>query len=150
MFIDPLFRKIHLPINSFTDYVKFVAHKTNLSTKEVQSEVDAIIEWSEEHHTPLSVTKIRVLHLRQQSSPRMYNIGDQPFKAVDTVINLGVTGTTDIKHQGHYAVHYRNIIAKASRTAGFIRHLFRNRNRNLLLPACQKNVQSILLYNSQL
>ena len=63
MFIDPLFRKIHLPIAGFADDVKFVADTTNLSTEEVQIEVGAIFEWSEEHHTQFSVTKSGIPHL---------------------------------------------------------------------------------------
>ena len=98
----------------------------------------------------MSVAKSGVLHLGQQSSPHTCYIGDQPIKTVDTVIDLGVTRTADIRYQEFYADHYRNIIAKASWTAGFIRHLFRSRNLDLLWLAFQIFVQPILMFNSQL
>ena len=62
------------------------------------------------------------------------------------MMDLGILRTADAS----YSKHCQAIAAKASRTAGAIRHAFRSRDRNLMWAAFQSYVLPITMYCSPL
>ena len=61
-------------------------------------------------------------------------------------MDLGILRTSDAS----YSNHCQAIAAKASRTAGAIRHTFRSRDRNLMWAAFQSYELPITMYCSPL
>ena len=68
------------------------------------------------------------------------------IKATNIIIDLGIKRSCD----GSYSEHCNNMILKATRTCGMIRHIFPSGHRSLLWPAFQVYVLPILSYCSPL
>ena len=144
IFIDPLLRSIKQPSVAFADDLKFVADVNVHSSVAVQSDVDVIAQWAAENCTPLSIEKCGVLHCGNQQSPNDYYINGVPLNVLDSFIDLGVTRCSN-----GYGDHYKKLISKASRAAGFIRRCFRINTKQLLWPAFKFYVMPVLMYCSQ-
>ena len=56
-FLDSLLHQLVFPSDAFADDIKFIADTTVYSQPEVQSEIDKITNWSNEHYMPLSLEK---------------------------------------------------------------------------------------------
>ena len=91
---------------------------------------------------PLSTTKCAVLHYGLKQPNYAYVIGDQALKRVDSFVDLGVTRTCDLRHSSQCSA----MAAKAAKAAYVIRKTFQTRNPNLLWPAFQCYVISIIMY----
>ena len=60
--LDSLLRKIPFSFGCFADNIKFMADVTTDTVIEVQSEIDEIVNWSEENYSPLCIDKCDILH----------------------------------------------------------------------------------------
>ena len=144
VFLDPLLKKISLPKQAFADDVKFVADITKYTQDYIQSEINIVAQWADEHEAPISLEKSSVLHCGRQQQHNTYFIHGLPIKSVDTVIDLGVTRSSD----GSYSAHYQGLITKARRATGLIRRSLHMRTQQLMWPAFQVYVLPILMYGS--
>ena len=91
---------------------------------------------------PLSIEKSSVMHCGKKQPYHEYTLGQVVIKSVDRMMDLGILRTADAS----YSNHCQAIAAKASRTAGAIRHAFRSRDRNLMWAAFQSYVLPITMY----
>ena len=71
------------------------------------------------------------MHCGKKQPYHEYTLGQVVIKSVDNMMDLGILRTADAS----YSNYCQAIAAKASRTAGAIRHAFRSRDRNLTWAA---------------
>ena len=95
---------------------------------EIQAEVDKIADWSEEMSMPLSVEKSVAMHCGAKQPNYDYTLYGESMKAVDSFADLGVICSSS----GGYSGHCQAMITKATKMAGAIRRVFRDRRRELL------------------
>ena len=148
IFIDSLIRKIRLPLAGFADDIKFLADVAIHSAEEVQTEINVVVDWSKENHTPLSAPKCGVLHCGVQPSPHKYVIEGTAMPSIDTFTDLGVRRTGAVMHSDHYREHYEHVVSAAAKKIGFLRQAFRSRARELMWPAFMTYVLPSLMYCS--
>ena len=110
----------------FADDFKMIADVTVNSKAEVQLEIDKVAKWAYDHDMPLSIENSSVVHCGKKQPYQEYTLGQVFIKSVDSMMDLGILRTADVS----YFNHCKAIVAKASRTAGAIRHTFRSRDRN--------------------
>ena len=108
------------PKMGFADDFTMIADVTVNSKAEVQLEIDNIAKWAKDHDMPLSIDKSSVMHCGKKQPYHEYTLKQVFIKSVDSMMDLGILRTTDAS----YSYHYQAIAAKASRTAGAIRHAF--------------------------
>ena len=130
IFIDSLLRKITFPSQAFDDDFKFIADVITHSKDIIQNEINIVADWADEKGTPLSKEKCCVLHCGPVQPYNVYHIKSTIIKATDTIIDLGIKRSCD----GSYSEQCNNMILKATRTCGIIRHIFPLGHRNLLWP----------------
>ena len=122
-----------------------IADVTVNSKAEVQLEIDSIAKWAKDHDMPLFIDKSSVMHCGKRQPYHEYTFGQVVIMSVDSMMDLGILRTADAS----YSNHCQAIAAKASRTAGAIRHAYRSRNHNLMWAAFQSYVLLITMYCSQ-
>ena len=132
------------PKIGFADDFLMIPDVTVNSKTEIQLEIDNIAKWAKDHDMPLSIEKSSVMHCGKKQPYHEYTLGQDVIKSVDSMMNLGIPRTADAS----YSNHCQAIAAKASRTAGAIRHAFRPRDRNLMWAAFQSYILSITIYCS--
>ena len=128
IFINPLLKSEHLPVEAFADDLKFIANTTEHDQVYIQTEIDIVADFSSFHQALLSIDKCAVLHCGRQCVPNSYTINGVSIKGMEFFADLGVCWSAN----GTYARHYSDIMAKSSRTSGLIRRIFHQRSR----PSC--------------
>ena len=144
IFINPLLKSEHLPVEAFADDLKFIANTTKHDQVYIQTEIDIVADFSSFHQALLSIDKCAVLHCGRQCVPNSYTINGVSNKGMEFFADLGVCWSAN----GTYARHYSDIMAKSSRTSGLIRRIFHQRSRSLIWLAFQTNVLLKLMYCS--
>ena len=119
------------PKMGFADDFKMIADVSVNSKAEVQLEIDCIAKWAKDHDMPLSIDKSSVMHCGKRQPYHEYTLGQVVIKSINSMMDLGILRTDDAS----YSNHCQAIAAKASRTAGAMRHAFRSRDRNLMWAA---------------
>ena len=117
-----------LPSVAFADDFKFVGDITIYSHAEIQAEVDTVADWSEEMSMPLSVEKSVVMHCGAKQPHYDCTLYGESMKAVDSFTDLGVIRSSSEGYNGHCQA----MVTKATKMAGAIRRVFRDRRRELL------------------
>ena len=112
----------------FADDFKFVGDITIYSHAEIQAEVDAVAVWSEEMSMPLSVEKSVAMHCGAKQPNYDYTLYGETMKAVDSFTDLGVIRSSS----GGCSGHCQAMVTKATKMAGAIRRVFRDRRCGLL------------------
>ena len=110
------------PEMGFANVFKMIADVTVNSKAEIQLEIDSTAKWAKDHNKPLSINKSIVMHSGKRQPYHEYTLGQVVIKNVDSTMELGILKTADAS----YSNHCQAIAAKASRTAGAIRHAFRS------------------------
>ena len=148
IFIDSLLRKIAHPSQAFADDFKFIADVITHSEDIIQNEINIVVHWADERGTPLSIEKCCVLYCGPVQTYNAYHIKSTIIKATDAITDLGIKRSCD----GSSSEHCNNMILKATRICGMIRHIFPSGHRNLLWPAFQLYVlpfsRTVLLYGA--
>jgi hypothetical protein len=148
IFIDSLLRDLHRKVFCYADDIKLILDVTKYTVVDAQEEIDKVVKWDDNNCTPLSIDKCCVIYCGKQEVLYAYHIKTAALKSVDSIIDLGVMRTSSISHSAHYHVHYDQMVSKAARVCGWIRHCFRTRSRALLWPAFQIYVEPLLMYCS--
>ena len=129
VFADELLRLtiIKHPAVGFADDLKFIADVTEEPAAAVQSDIDAVTLWANAHRIPLSIEKCGALHCGSKRPHHTYVVDGKLFKSLDSFADLGV-----ILNASGYDSHFRNVITKASRSAGLIRRCFKVKDMKLM------------------
>jgi hypothetical protein len=110
----------------------------------VQSDLDAIYEWSVVNKLPLSLSKCLCMHFGHRNSIHSYTIGGSSLVALGECKDLGLIRTSDFKYNRHIA----SMIIRASRLAGMIHRVFSTRNKAFITRLFTTYVRPILEYVS--
>jgi hypothetical protein len=148
IFVDSLLRDLRCKVFCYADDIKLIFDVTKYTAADAQGEIDKVVKWADINCTPLSIDKCCVMHCGKQEVPYAYHIKAAALKCVTSVIDLGVMRSSSISHSAHYHAHYDQMVSKAARVCGWIRHCFRSRSRALLWPAFQIYVEPLLMYCS--
>jgi hypothetical protein len=141
---DSLLRKITLPKWGFADDFKIVADVTVHPCALVQAEINAVVEWSNSRHMPLSVEKCGVLHCGQNQPRHSYCILGSNMVEISAFKDLGIIRSA----RGHYEGQCLAATARGSKISGVIRRLFQQKLPELLWPAYQSYVLPVVTYGS--
>ena len=133
IFIDSLLRKITLPSQAFANDFKFIADVITYSKDIIKNEINTVVDWADERGIPLSIEKCCALHCGPVQPYNVYHNKSSLIKATNNITDLAIKRSCD----GSYLEHCNNMILKATRTCGMIRHIFPSGHRNLLWPAFQ-------------
>ena len=146
--IDSLLQQLNdiLGPNSFAfaDDLKFVTGTSVTEHAVAQTAVDAIHEWSESHHMPLSSDKNIVQHYGNNNPGRVYILGNTRLPKADLLKDLGVTRSTT----NMYGDHIDKLSFECRRLAGCLFHVFRSRDKDLLWSAFLTYVKPKIMYAS--
>ena len=129
---------------AFADDVKFIADVTELSRDEVQCELSAITNWSDEHEMPLSIDKCGVMHCGHNQPNHVYYIHGSIIQSIDQFKDLGVIRSQDASYSGHC----ESVVNKANKMAGLLRRVFKSRSKEMMWPAFIYYVLPTLTYCS--
>jgi len=102
----------------FADDVKlYTLIKCRYDFVNLQSSLDRVLDWSNEHQLPISVNKCSCVVLGNKYMSDVHDsIGGQPVNTVSEVRDLGVIVETSVKFFSH--INY--IVAKANTRASLI------------------------------
>jgi hypothetical protein len=95
LLVDSLLRKISLRNWCFADDFKFIADVSVYSQEVIQAEINAVIQWADEHNMPLSEEKCGVMHCGNNQPNYAYNIRGKIMTVYDSFTDLGVLRTND-------------------------------------------------------
>ena len=110
----------------------------------IQDDVNTIADWAEANGTPLSIEKCCVLHCGSNQPFNEYHIKGCPIKSINSFTDLGIKRSVD----STYAEHCHDVVVKATKVCGIIRHVFHYRHQKLLLSAFVHYVLPTLSYCS--
>ena len=88
--------------------------------QQLQSDLDAVSDWSAKWQLPFNVEKCTVLHVGSRSSEEFYTLNGVQLKSTDSERNPGIFMNTDLKFRKQAA----SAVAKASQILVVIRRSF--------------------------
>jgi exonuclease III len=145
VFVDKLLRRLHHNNVAFADDFKFCADVSISNQNDVQDDINVVINWSKDYDMPLSTEKTLVMHCGPRQPYHVYHLDGRPLNSVDHFSDLGIVRCSN----GGYSTHYINLVNKARKIGGAIRHTFLKSNKKLLWPAFETYVIPILMYCCQ-
>ena len=95
---------------SYADDFKLVADVTECSKAEVQSDVEIVARWSDEHHMPFSCDKYGVTHCGCANPDNTYCVYECPMAEIVSFKDISFVRS----HDGGYAGHCQTVAVKAS------------------------------------
>ncbi len=127
----------------YADDVKLYFHFGSENWSDLmQRDLDAIAEWAQMWQLSISINKTYLLHIGVHNPRHVYSINGTNIAAVDTVKDLGVYVSSDLK----WSVHVNEVAKKANKVANVILHAFRCHNVDLYMSAFAIYVKPILEY----
>ena len=111
----------------------------------MQTDINSIVNWCKDSQLEIASSKCAVLHLGHGNPNHPFYFGDTRLETVNSIRDLGVTISQDMKfHQ-----HIREITSKACIAANLIHRTFSYRNPQFLTQMFNVFVRSKLEYASQ-
>ena len=124
--------------------MKFLADVAESSQAEVQIDIDSRDKWSSDNKMPLSLEKSLVMHVGRNQPMHSYHLQGNQLKTVGCYTDLGIIRSTNHGYRDYIDV----LSTEASRTAGMLFRAFQTSSKQLLWPASQSYVLSMLMYCS--
>lgn len=112
----------------------------------LQSDLDAINDWSIRNELPLSKEKCVCLHLGYKNAHHSYNIGGVPLMSPDNCGDLGIMRSHDFT----YNLHIESMVSRAARCAGMMYRAFCTRDEQFMKQLFTTYVRPVLEYASPL
>lgn len=134
----------------FADDLKIFAKINTLEdARQLQRDIDTIINWCDQNKLQLNVSKCFMISFTRRSTTTYeyfnYNIGGSPIQRVNTIRDLGVLFDSKLS----FTNHFENITKRAYRFMGFMtRSLYRFNNITTFTTLYNLYVRSILEYGS--
>jgi hypothetical protein len=142
MLTNLLLNFIKLPLDAYTDGIKFFADVGVLSGQEVQVEVDKVVTWFKQHNIPLSIDKCGVLHYGNNQPHHNCQLNGHVMPTVISFHDLGVVCINTASEQ------CRALCVKAGKTANDIHACVLSWCQEAAWPSFQSCVLSSLKYCS--
>ena len=134
VFVNDIPTQVDSSVQLFADDTKLY-RRVSGTTDNLQADIDALVNWSEEWLLPFNSSKCKVMHIGSQNPEQSYHLKDVPVEAVDDEKDLGIIIDKQMKfkHQASAA------ISKASQMLAVIRRSFANIDQ-LTLPLLFKTI----------
>ena len=114
----------------------------------LQSDIDSVVNWSEEWGLKFNPKKCKVLHLGPKNFQAKYYMKDEQQKIeLESVLSEKDLGVY-IDHNLNFQVHIGEIISKANKILGLIRRSFKYLNQDMFLTLYKTLVRPVLEYSS--
>ena len=91
-----------------------------LAASRVQSDLDALVDWSDDWQLPFNEGKCKVMHLGRRNPNRQYAMRDSELSVVQVEKDLGVHIDSELKFREHAAA----AVAKATQMLAVMRRSF--------------------------
>ena len=129
------------------DYKLYIAFKKTSKDAQrlFQQDIDNTLQWAELNQMRIAFEKCGVLHLGHGNPSHSYTMGNTFIKPVESIRDLGVIMSKDMKFQEHY----RYIFKSASKAANLIFRCFKTRDRAFLVKMFKTFVRPKLEYATQ-
>jgi hypothetical protein len=146
IFINDLSRVIkHCQLSMFADDLKVAGDVTTSDDVAlVQSDLDAISEWSVANELPISLPKCCALHYGSSNSKHQYVLSGQRINSVSECADLGVLRSDTFTFQPHV----RAVALKAARLAGMVAKMFASHDRDFLVKLFCAYIRPVVEYAS--
>ena len=115
------------------------------AVRNLQRDLAAIGEWSNVWQMPFNLNKCHVLHAGTANQEENYSLLGSVLSSVDKERDLGVVITTDLKSSAQCIAAEQ----KAQKILGFIKRVFRYRNKRTVLALYKALVRPLLEYGAQ-
>ena len=106
----------------------------------LQSDIDAVLHWSEQWLLPLNVSKLQHLHIGWRHACPAYYCGAVLIKSVEEVTDLGVVFTNSLRFNSHIS----RVCKKANSVCALLFRAFECRDISLLSSLFVTYVRPIL------
>ena len=107
------------------------------SVRDLQRDLAAILEWSTVWQMPFNLEKCHVLHVGAANQEENYSLLGSAITSVDQETDLAVAITADLKSSAKQ---------KAQKILGYIKRVFRYRNKQTVLALYRALVRHLLEY----
>ena len=128
----------------FADDLKLYSSLSNISSLNLQTQLNIIQQWSNTWQLRISYTKCHILTLGQHQNFQIHHLDNNILSRVDSMNDLGITIDTKLK----FNKHINNIVTKANQRKSLILRCFLSRNCHNLVRAFKVYVRPILEYAS--
>ncbi len=124
----------HFPCKLYADDCKILAEMSELkSPKQLQDDLDRIVQWTETWLMKLNYSKCKVMHIGKKNQCAKYTINDREtgtaheLTVTESERDLGITITDDLK----WHTHAITIASKANSILGWFKSVFMCRDVSL-------------------
>ncbi len=133
-------------IKMFADDCKFyVIFRRNREARDLlQADIDQLMQWAGTNQLRIAFSKCGILHFGVKNPNYHYFFGTEEIPCVDSIRDLGVIISSDMK----FEKHMNNITKLASRTANLIHRCFIYKKPEFLMQMFNVFVRSKLEYAS--
>ena len=109
----------------------------------IQDDLNNIVSFLDERQLKVAASKCKVLHFGKNNMKYTYFVGQTMLEAVEQIVDLGVTISTDLKS----SKHCNAVVSKAAQRTNLIHIAFKTKTPEFLLPMCKTYVRPLLEYN---
>jgi ribonuclease P/MRP protein subunit RPP40 len=138
----------HLRVDQdkFADDLKLSSELiTDADPIRLSAAISFVSSWAVEWQLPIATQKCAVLHVGSSNGAADYTLDGQILPAVDTIKDLGVLFSADLKFSAHCGI----LAANAFRRLALVRRCFSSGNVAILVWAFRVYVRPLLEYASQ-
>ena len=129
----------------FADDTKQFAVAQNLHDCQlIQDDLNNIVSFLDERQLKVAASKCKVLHFGKNNMKYTYFVGQTMLEAVEQIVDLGITITTDFKS----SKHCNAIVSRAAQRTNLMHIAFKTKTPEFLLPMYKTYVRPLLEYNS--
>jgi hypothetical protein len=132
-------------ISIFADDSKiyFEVNRT-LDVDRMQADIDRVLLWCQAWQLEIAAHKCNILHIGRGSLGHTYSMGQTEISTVDSVKDLGVTISADLR----FSLHVANITKQAFQRLNLIFRTFCSRDVDCLVKAYITYVRPLLEYDT--
>ena len=146
IYINDLDLGLSSKVSKFADDTKLGINAANPeSVRALQRDLAAIGEWSTVWQMPFNLDKCHVLHAGAANQEENYSLLGSAITSVDQETDLGVVITADLKSSAQCIAAEQ----KAQKILGYIKRVFRYRNKQTVLALYRALVRPLLEYGAQ-
>lgn len=145
LFINDMPDVVKSAMKLFADDTKiYRALKAISDHGSLQSDINAVNEWSQIWQLPFNITKCKCMHYGRNNPSEHYSMNGQLIVEDVEEKDVGVTFDPSLK----FRIHIRNMVAKANSRLGLIKRNFKNLDPEIFLPIYKTLIRPLLEYCS--
>ncbi|MFZ2539851.1 MAG: reverse transcriptase family protein, partial [Oscillospiraceae bacterium] len=128
----------------FADDIKLYTEFSNISPSNLQSQLNIIVQLSQDWQLKISFSKCNLLSLGSHHLPTTFHLDNNLIAQTDSVKDLGIS----IDSKLNFKNHINEITSKAKQRSSLISRCFLSKNHHNLIRAFKIYVRPLLEYSS--